>query len=104
MWASRSAVDLMRAWYATRMLYSKLGRTGVDVSRIALGAGPIPATMIGDDGAAQQRLIEYALDAGVNWIDTAAGYGNGRSEQSIGNALAVLGRGQEVHVATKVRL
>jgi L-galactose dehydrogenase/L-glyceraldehyde 3-phosphate reductase len=86
------------------MQYSKLGRTGIEVSRITLGAGPIPATMIGDDGAAQQRLIENALDAGVNWIDTAAGYGDGRSERSIGAALATLGRERDAHVATKVRL
>jgi aryl-alcohol dehydrogenase-like predicted oxidoreductase len=86
------------------MIYSTLGRTGITVSRIALGAGPIPATMIQDDSTAQTVLIRAALDAGINWIDTAAGYGEGRSEASIGMALESLGRRAEVQVATKVRL
>jgi aryl-alcohol dehydrogenase-like predicted oxidoreductase len=86
------------------MIYSTLGKTQLSVSRIALGAGPIPATMIQEDFTAQLELIRAALDAGINWIDTAAGYGDGRSEASIGAALESLGRTAEVHVATKVRL
>lgn len=81
-----------------------LGSTGLRVSRLAFGAGPIPATMLSDDAGAQRALVRTALDEGINWIDTAAGYGDGRSEQRIGQALAELGRADEVHVATKVRL
>jgi L-galactose dehydrogenase/L-glyceraldehyde 3-phosphate reductase len=86
------------------MIYSTLGRTGIQVSRIALGAGPIPATMIDDDLTAQQELLRAAIEAGINWFDTAAGYGEGRSEAAIGSALESLGHGEAVHIATKVRV
>src|SRR5437764_15312133 len=81
-----------------------LGRTKLDVSVVGLGAGPVPALMTGDDADAQAAVLARALDAGVNWIDTAAGYGDGRSEASIGRALRQLGAAGRMHVATKVRL
>jgi aryl-alcohol dehydrogenase-like predicted oxidoreductase len=86
------------------MLLRELGRTGLRVSVVGLGAGPVPALMTGDDAAAQRAVVARALAAGVNWIDTAAGYGDGRSEASLGRALRDLGAAGEVHVATKVRL
>lgn len=85
------------------MRYQRLGRTGLDVSVIALGAGPVPAVMTGDDADAQAAVLMRALEVGVNWIDTAAGYGEGRSEASTGRALRQLGAVERVHVATKVR-
>ena len=60
--------------------------------------------MIGDDVDLQIKLVERVLDAGINWIDTAASYGDGRAEAAVGNALAALGAADAVHVATKVRL
>jgi aryl-alcohol dehydrogenase-like predicted oxidoreductase len=81
-----------------------LGRTGLSVSAVGLGAGPVPALMTGDDGEAQREVLARALAAGVNWIDTAAGYGDGRSEASVGRALRELGAQGRAHVATKVRL
>src|SRR4051794_16148236 len=81
-----------------------LGRTKLDVSVVGLGAGPVPALMTGDDADAQAAVLQRALDAGVNWIDTAAGYGDGRSELGIGRALRQLGAAGRMHVATKVRL
>lgn len=81
-----------------------LGATGICVSRLAFGAGPVGAVMVGDDVRSQRELVRRVLDAGINWIDTAAGYGNGRAEGAVGAALASLGAQQEVHVATKVRL
>lgn len=80
------------------------GRTGLAVSVVGLGAGPVPAVMTGDDPAAQRAVIARALDVGINWLDTAAGYGDGRSEAAIGRALRDLGAAGRVHVATKVRL
>src|SRR4051812_2724533 len=81
-----------------------LGRTKLEVSVVAVGAGPIPALMTGDDADAQAAVLRRALDHGVNWIDTAAGYGDGRSESGIGRALSRLGAAERMHVATKVRL
>jgi D-threo-aldose 1-dehydrogenase len=81
-----------------------LGRTNLKVSAIGLGAGPVPALMTGSDGAAQRAVLERCRAVGINWIDTAAGYGDGRSEASLGRALAELGAHDLFHIATKVRL
>src|SRR5262245_48416339 len=81
-----------------------LGRTGLEVSVVGLGAGPVPALMTGDDSNTQRAVVARALEVGINWLDTAAGYGEGRSESSIGRALRELGAAERMHVATKVRL
>lgn len=86
------------------MEYAPLGSTGIRVSRLAFGAGPVAAVMVGDDVGLQRELMRRVLDAGINWIDTAAGYGEGRAERAVGTALAALGAQEQVHVATKVRL
>ena len=86
------------------MIYRTLGRTGVRVSAVAFGAGPVSGLMTGTDHAAQRATVGRALAAGVNWFDTAPGYGQGQSEASLGRALAELGAGAGVHIATKVRV
>jgi aryl-alcohol dehydrogenase-like predicted oxidoreductase len=53
---------------------------------------------------AQRAAIRRALDLGINWFDTAAGYGDGKSEESLGTAFSHLGLPSGVHIATKVRL
>ncbi|MGH8021387.1 MAG: aldo/keto reductase [Opitutaceae bacterium] len=77
------------------------GKTGVSVSEIGFGGwaigGSWGAQAEGDSIAALQR----ALDLGVNFIDTAAGYGNGRSERIIGSFLDARKARGEVIVATK---
>lgn len=79
------------------MEYRLLGRTGVRVSPLCLGTmnlgGPTP-----DDEAA--RILDAALDAGINFVDTANMYNEGRSEAVLGRALK--GRRQRVILATKV--
>lgn len=85
------------------MQYSPLGSTGIEVSRLAFGAGPVPELMTGDDPKQQQQLVEHALAVGIRWFDTAATYGDGRSESNLGAALSALGASSEVDVATKVR-
>ena len=66
------------------MEYRKLGRSGLKVSPLCLGAmmfgGPT-------DEAAAARIIARARDAGVNFIDTADAYNEGRSEEIVGRAL-----------------
>jgi aryl-alcohol dehydrogenase-like predicted oxidoreductase len=86
------------------MTYRRLGSTGLRVSAVAFGAGPVPALMTGDGVDRQRAVLRRALDAGVNWIDTAATYGQGRSESSLGAALHALDAADAVQVATKVRL
>jgi aryl-alcohol dehydrogenase-like predicted oxidoreductase len=85
------------------------GSTGLQVTRIGLGGFPLGAVnrARGWDpytaqGRAQAiRVVHAALDAGINVVDTAPGYGNGHSESIIGEALA--GRRSAVVLATKVR-
>src|SRR5687768_12304847 len=81
-----------------------LGKTGIRVSAISFGAGPVSTLMVGDDERRQQAVVRHAIERGINWFDTAATYGNGQSELSLGRALAALGAADAVHVATKVRL
>ena len=66
------------------MEYRTLGRTGIRVSAIAFGAGPVSGWMDGLSPDAQCAVIQRALDLGINWFDTAAGYGNGQSEAGLG--------------------
>lgn len=85
------------------MRYRALGRTGFRVSAIAFGCGPVSGWM-GELSAEEQcALVREAVERGVNWFDTAAGYGEGRSEAALGAALARLGNPPGLHVATKVR-
>lgn len=81
------------------MDYSRLGRTGLEVSRLCLGT-----MMFGrwgnPDHADCARIIQRALDEGINFIDTANRYAMGESEEIVGKA--VEGRRHEVVLATKV--
>jgi aryl-alcohol dehydrogenase-like predicted oxidoreductase len=86
------------------MEYSTLGRTGISVSAISFGSGPISTLMVGDQSDRQRATVKYALEKGINWFDTAATYGAGASETNLGCVLADLGATSRIHVATKVRL
>lgn len=76
--------------------YVKLGRTGLKVSRLCLGCLNFGWTT---DETESVRIIHRALDAGINFIDTANVYGQGASEIIVGKALA--GRRDQVVLATK---
>src|ERR1700755_3565610 len=78
----------------------KLGATGVSVSPLCLGAMMFGAYGDSDHGD-WVRIIHRALDAGINFIDTADVYSRGESEEIVGKALAG-GRREEVVLATKV--
>ena len=77
------------------MEYRPLGRTGVSVSQMCLGAMMFGA-FGNPDHEDSIKIIHRALDAGINVIDTAAGYSAGESEQIIGKALADGRRGNVV--------
>ncbi len=84
----------------TRKLgYSDLHLTPVGLGTWAIGGGDNPYGWGPQDDKESIAAIQRALDLGVNWIDTAAGYGKGHSEEVIGRAIA--GRRDEVIVATK---
>ena len=81
-----------------------LGRSGLEFTTIglgtwAMGGGGWKFAWGAQDDAASIRAIQAGLDAGINWIDTAAIYGHGHSETVVGRAIA--GRRDEVFVATK---
>ncbi len=81
------------------MEYRSLGRTGVKVSELCLGC-----MMFGGRTEDQESatIIDRALDAGVNFLDTANVYSRGRSEEAVGKALKANGKRDRVVLATKV--
>jgi aryl-alcohol dehydrogenase-like predicted oxidoreductase len=83
------------------MHYRRFGRLGWNISEIGFGAWAIGGDMWGpQDDAESLRALHRAIDLGVNFIDTAQGYGKGHSEELIGKVLRE--REGEVYVATKV--
>jgi aryl-alcohol dehydrogenase-like predicted oxidoreductase len=92
------------------MRYNLLGKTGLYVSELCLGSMTFGGSQgmwqtIGQLGPQESReLVATALDAGVNFIDTADVYANGDSERLVGAALKALNRPREqLVIATKVR-
>jgi len=77
----------------------RLGRTDLDLSVIGLGTWVFGGRWGGAEDADSEAAVHAALDAGVNWIDTADIYGQGRAEAIVGRA--VRARRDEVIVATK---
>jgi aryl-alcohol dehydrogenase-like predicted oxidoreductase len=93
------------------MDYCTLGRSGLRVSRLTLGAMTFGAgdgiwsEIAGLDREQAIRLVALAVEQGVNLIDTADAYSQGKSEQAVGQALAALGLDEtRMLVGTKVRL
>jgi L-galactose dehydrogenase/L-glyceraldehyde 3-phosphate reductase len=78
------------------------GRTGLSVSALGFGCGAVGGLMVRGTPAEQERAVARALDAGINYFDTAVLYGDGTSEANLGRVLAKLK--PNVIVGTKVRL
>jgi 1-deoxyxylulose-5-phosphate synthase len=89
------------------MKYVRLGRTGLEVSRLVLGCmsfgdpkrGAHPWTL---EEESSRPLIRQALEAGINFFDTANVYSAGSSEEIVGRALRDFGRRDQLVIATKV--
>lgn len=86
-----------------------MGVTGMEITRVGFGAWAIGGGGREFEWGPEQEdesvaAIHRALELGVNWIDTAAGYGYGRSEQLIGRALADLSEDDRPYVFTKCSL
>ena len=89
------------------MKYSKLGKTGLDVSRICLGTMGFGDPTTGNfpwaiDFNKSEKVVQKALDLGINFFDTANIYSYGDSEKYLGQALKNNANRDEVVVATKV--
>src|SRR5271169_1982576 len=83
--------------------YRSLGRTGLIVSEVCLGTMQFGKNNVGNlDQAAAAGMVKFAIDRGINFIDTADVYSRGESETLLGNALK--GIRDEIVLATKVRL
>ena len=81
------------------MEYRNLGRTGTKVSELCLGCMTFGGRT---DGAESMDIIDRALDAGINFLDTANVYNRGRSEEAVGQALKRNGKRDRIVLATKV--
>jgi aryl-alcohol dehydrogenase-like predicted oxidoreductase len=93
----------------TRLETRQLGSTGMEITRVgfgawAIGGGGWEFGWGPQDDEQSIAAIEHALDAGVNWIDTAAAYGFGRSEEVVGRALKGVPSDSRPFVFTKCSL
>jgi aryl-alcohol dehydrogenase-like predicted oxidoreductase len=93
--------------YKTAMKTTQLGQTGLEITRVgfgawAIGGGGWEFGWGPQDDEESIAAIHYALGQGVNWIDTAAAYGFGRSERIVGRALE--GLVERPYVFTKASL
>jgi len=79
------------------MRYTRLGRTGPEISRICLGTNNFGGQLNVEDAT---KVIRKAVDLGINFIDTANTYADGRSEEVIGRA--VKEDQERLAIATKV--
>src|SRR5918997_4543205 len=89
------------------MEYTKLGNTGIDVSRICLGCMGfgdaerwIHKWVLNEENS--RPVIKHALEVGINFFDTANIYSRGTSEEILGRALKDFAQRDEVVIATKV--
>jgi len=84
------------------MQYRMIGKTGVRVSEIGFGCGNNAVLMVRAPYDDQVRVVRRALDAGINFFDTAFAYGLGKSEENLGRILRDLG--VDPVISTKIRL
>jgi aryl-alcohol dehydrogenase-like predicted oxidoreductase len=84
------------------MQYRTIGKTGLRVSEIGFGCGNNAVLMVKAPHEEQVKAVRHALDAGINFFDTAFAYGLGKSEENLGKILHELGA-QPV-ISTKIRL
>ncbi len=84
------------------MNYREFGRTGLKVSELVFGGGFVGGILVHADDATKLATLRRALQAGINWIDTAPSYGHGESERALGWLLKEVA--ETPYLSTKVRL
>jgi aryl-alcohol dehydrogenase-like predicted oxidoreductase len=78
------------------------GRTGLRVGVLGFGCGDVGGLIVRGTQAERERAVARAVEAGINYFDTAASYGSGESERNLGRTLRALGL--RPYVGTKFRL
>lgn len=66
------------------MHHRSFGKTGIQVSEIIFGAGAVGGILVYKDDATKREAVRRAFAGGINWVDTAAAYGDGKSELALG--------------------
>ena len=84
------------------MKMRRFGRTDLQVSELVFGGGWVGGILIHQDDATKLEAVRRALDGGINFVDTAASYGDGQSEEALGWILKEVD--QNPYLATKFRL
>jgi len=82
----------------------RFGRTGIEISEVVIGAGWVGGILIDPDPDVMRKALRMALDAGINWIDTAESYGAGVSETNVGWLVEELDAAERPGISTKARL
>src|SRR5438105_13028738 len=80
------------------------GRDGTTISEIGFGCGNVGGLLIRGEPRDFVRAVARAIELGITYFDTAAQYGDGRSEENLGRVMRDLGAWSRVVVGTKVRL
>ena len=84
------------------MKHRSFGSTGIQVSEIIFGAGAVGGILVYKDDATKREAMRRAFAGGINWVDTAAAYGNGKSEAALGWLLPE--SGATPYLSTKFQL
>ncbi len=79
------------------------GHSGLKLSVLGFGCGAVGGLMVRGTAADQERAVARAVDAGINYFDTAAQYGDGQSETNLGRVIKAL-KLRDITIGTKVRL
>jgi len=85
------------------MKKNRLGRTELKVSQIVLGGGWVGGLFIDPDLGVMEKALFKAINAGINWIDTAESYSEGQSEKNIGLLLSSI-KNNNIYISSKARL
>jgi L-galactose dehydrogenase/L-glyceraldehyde 3-phosphate reductase len=82
----------------------RFGRTGLEVPQLTYGGGWVGGLLIRASQAEREGVLNRALEAGIDWVDTAALYGNGVSETVIGAWLRTVPAGRRPRISTKFNI
>lgn len=82
----------------------RFGRTGLEIPRLVFGGGWVGGVLIHQGEEIRRAVFRRALDVGIDWIDTAASYGQGESERTIGRLVGELPADRRPRISTKARL
>ncbi|MDB3914755.1 aldo/keto reductase [Alphaproteobacteria bacterium] len=81
-----------------------LGRTDLSVSEVVLGGGWVGGLFIDPSYEVMEKALEISIKSGINWIDTAETYSEGKSEKNIGDLLSALPVKDKIYISSKASL